>query len=255
MDKNPLISVVIPTYNDSACLRGAIDSALAQEYRPLEVVVVDDGSDDGGATAEILRQYEGQLRAITTQNHGVAAARNTGVAAAKGEYIAFLDADDVFCPGKLQKQLADMLAGRREVSHTSYRRVDTSGRELGYVSTAHHKGRVFPDLIGGCNVATPTVMARRAVLLEHPFPEGMHIGEDVCVWIDLSAQYEFAQLDEALTEVRIAEDTAAFSYEKQLLGLANILQYAAQNPEYARQKRQLRRLVKLINQLLKSRTR
>jgi glycosyltransferase involved in cell wall biosynthesis len=98
------ISVVIPTYNYARYLPEAIDSALAQTYAPLEVVVVDDGSTD--ETPEVLAAYGAKIRAVRQSNQGVAAARNTGVAAARGEYIALLDSDDLWLPRKLELQIA-----------------------------------------------------------------------------------------------------------------------------------------------------
>jgi glycosyltransferase involved in cell wall biosynthesis len=98
------ISAVIPTYNYARFLREAIDSALAQTYAPLEIIVVDDGSID--ETPEVLAEYGERIRVVRQQNQGVAMARNTGIAAARGEIIAFLDSDDLWEPRKLELQIA-----------------------------------------------------------------------------------------------------------------------------------------------------
>jgi glycosyltransferase involved in cell wall biosynthesis len=106
-----LVSVVIPTYNRAYCIARTIDSVLAQTHRDLEVVVVDDGSTDG--TAELLaRTYpaEPRLRVLSKPNGGVSAARNHGIRAARGEFIALLDSDDCFLPWKLEVQLACLAA-------------------------------------------------------------------------------------------------------------------------------------------------
>jgi len=97
------ISVVIPAFNAAPWIREAIGSALAQTIAPLEVIVVDDGSTD--ETATLLAAYGTRIRTITQPNQGVAAARNAGIAAACGEWIAFLDADDVWDRRKLELQL------------------------------------------------------------------------------------------------------------------------------------------------------
>jgi glycosyltransferase involved in cell wall biosynthesis len=97
------VSAVIPVYNGARYVRAAIDSALAQTLPDLEIVVVDDGSTD--ATPEILAGYGPRIRVHRQPNGGVAAARNAGVRAARGEYVAFLDADDVWLPEKLARQL------------------------------------------------------------------------------------------------------------------------------------------------------
>ena len=101
--KKGLVSVVIPNYNYARYLRGTIDSVTVQTFPDIEIVVVDDGSTDG--STEILESYGERIRAIFQQNQGVSAARNNGVAASTGEYVAFLDADDLWLPEKIEKQL------------------------------------------------------------------------------------------------------------------------------------------------------
>src|ERR1017187_5960230 len=100
----PSISVVIPTYNRAHVVVQAIESALQQTLRDLEVIVVDDGSTDG--TGETLdREYGNRIRYFHQQNQGQSVARNKGLWEAKGEWVAFLDSDDVWLPEKLQHQL------------------------------------------------------------------------------------------------------------------------------------------------------
>ena len=99
----PLISTIVPVYNGAPYLADALESVLSQEYRPLELVVVDDGSVDG--SAEIARAYGGRIRYHYQPNRGAGAARNAGVDLATGEYFAFLDADDLWTAGKLERQM------------------------------------------------------------------------------------------------------------------------------------------------------
>lgn len=100
----PLVSVVIPAYNAEAFLAAALESALSQEGANLDVIVVDDGSTDG--TAAVLGRFGEQVRVFRQDNAGSGAARNRGAARARGDYLAFLDADDLWAPGKLSRQLA-----------------------------------------------------------------------------------------------------------------------------------------------------
>jgi glycosyltransferase involved in cell wall biosynthesis len=102
--KHSLISCIIPVYNGEQFLREAIDSVLAQSYRPIEVIVVDDGSTDG--TASVARSYGHKVKYLWQVNSGPAVARNLGISTAKGEYIAFLDADDLWHPEKLSFQMS-----------------------------------------------------------------------------------------------------------------------------------------------------
>ena len=99
----PLVSVIIPAYNHAPYIRQCVDSALAQTYPAVEVVVVDDGSTDG--TYELLQTYGERITLIRQANRGTQAARNTAIAASTGEYLALLDSDDAWLPHKLAQQM------------------------------------------------------------------------------------------------------------------------------------------------------
>jgi glycosyltransferase involved in cell wall biosynthesis len=102
--KLPLISCIVPVFNGERYLGEALESILKQSYQSLEIIVVDDGSTDG--TAAVMGHYAGQVRLLRQANAGTAAARNLGLNAANGEFIAFLDADDLWHPEKLERQTA-----------------------------------------------------------------------------------------------------------------------------------------------------
>ncbi len=107
----PRVSAIIPVYNGEAFVGRAIESALAQTYAELEVIVVDDGSTD--STAEIVRSFEDRVACIYQRNQERSVARNAGLARATGQYLAFLDADDWWLPGKLERQIAHAEAQSR----------------------------------------------------------------------------------------------------------------------------------------------
>jgi glycosyltransferase involved in cell wall biosynthesis len=127
------ISVIIPVYNGATYLGEAIESVLAQTLAPAEIIVVDDGSTDGSAA--VADRYAPSVRVIRQPNAGCGAARNTGVRHARGAYLAFLDADDLWTPDKLQQQAAarvadpglDMIFGRVEIIDA---RTDNASSEL-----------------------------------------------------------------------------------------------------------------------------
>ena len=101
---NPLISCIIPVFNGERYLGEALDSILAQTYRPVEIIVVDDGSTDG--TGELAARYGDRIRYSRQNNEGAPTARNAGLSAARGAFVAFLDSDDLWHPDKLERQMA-----------------------------------------------------------------------------------------------------------------------------------------------------
>ena len=108
----PLVSCIVPVFNGERYLAEALDSILAQTYRPVDLIVVDDGSTDG--TAQVAAGYGERITYLYQENSGPAAARNKGIDAAQGEFVAFLDADDVWHEEKLARQMVRFDA-RREL--------------------------------------------------------------------------------------------------------------------------------------------
>jgi len=144
----PLTSIVVPTYNRAYCLPRTIDSALAQTNARIEIIVVDDGSKDD-TPALVASRYgsDPRIRMIRQENGGVAVARNTGMQAAQGDYIALLDSDDIWMPWKLELQLACMRA-RPEVgmTWTDMEAIDPEGNLISsaYLRRMYSAYRWFP---------------------------------------------------------------------------------------------------------------
>lgn len=164
-----VISVVIPAYNAGGFIKRTIDSVLAQTYRDYEVIVVDDGSTDN--TAEVVKSYAGKVRYIHQENAGDGPARNTGIRAAKGDWIAFLDHDDEWLPEKLrlQMELLDRNPGLRWCG-TNYHRVcgarRTTDGNRAALSRALRDSDYFEDFFTavhekGCGLITSTMLVRR----------------------------------------------------------------------------------------------
>ena len=126
---SPNVSVIIPAYNCEDYIVQAVESVLMQEDCLVEIVIIDDGSTD--KTEEVLKPYDDRLRYVKQKNQGVAAARNHGIAIARGDYVAFLDADDYFLPEKLALQ-SQMLDKRPDIGiiHSGWQRVDHLGNKL-----------------------------------------------------------------------------------------------------------------------------
>jgi glycosyltransferase involved in cell wall biosynthesis len=174
MSSAPLVSVVMPVYNGARYLRQALESALTQTYRPLEIVVVDDGSTDD--TPALLAEFGDKIRSIRQQNSGSAAARNAALRAARGELIAFLDADDLWLPRKLAVQV-DYLRDHPEVDLVATRWLTlTEGtpaapkeapeQETRVEIDAENSGWLYNELLIDCVVHTTTVVMRRKLVDE-----------------------------------------------------------------------------------------
>ena len=193
------LSVIIPTYNRAALVREAVASVLAQSFRDFEVVVVDDGSSDH--TVEALAPYAEQVRLRRRENRGgVSAARNTGIAAARGEWLAFLDSDDLWLPEKLARQMAYLAEHpERQICQTEETWV-RRGVRVNQPRT-HRKigGRLFFPSLERCMVSPSAVLLhRRLIELHGGFDEDLRAAEDYDLWLRLSWRYEIGLVSEPL---------------------------------------------------------
>ncbi|HSJ23513.1 MAG TPA: glycosyltransferase [Longimicrobiales bacterium] len=173
MTDRPVVSVVIDNYNYAALLPAAIESALDQTWPALEVIVVDDGSTD--ESRDIIAGYGGRIRPVLQENRGQAAAFNAGVAAARGDVICFLDSDDVWYPGKVERVMA-AFAAYPEIGWLRHRLLvvgpDDRPRGMSLPSFRGHRVRV-PDphyFIEGCFPVLTSAVAMRRSLAERVFP-------------------------------------------------------------------------------------
>ena len=193
--------MIIPAYNAARTLAATIESALLQDVDDMEILVIDDGSTD--STADIAAAYAPRVSCTTTPNRGVSQARNTGIAASTGSYVAFLDADDVWRPGKLRRQL-DLLEARPEVglTFTALTIVDDDLRPIG-VAPAHHRDDYTAALLHQCEVAISSVVVRRDALDR---AGGFHPWFSQCadweLWLRMSLITDFAPVDEELVLYR-----------------------------------------------------
>jgi glycosyltransferase involved in cell wall biosynthesis len=193
------ISVIIPTWNRKNLLGKAIDSVLTQTYENFELLIVDDGSDDG--TDEFVASYGNAVRYLYQDNLGAAAARNTGIRAARHELLAFLDSDDCFTPEKLAVQGAAM-AARPEylVSHTDeswYRDGQLLKQKKRH---AREGGDIFGRCLKLCAVGMSTAMVRRRLFEEVGlFDVELVCCEDYDLWLRISARFPFLLVAEAFT--------------------------------------------------------
>ena len=234
---NPLVSVIIPAYNAEKTIGNALDTVFGQTYRPIEVIVIDDGSID--RTAEIVKDYvqgirivrdEGsdptirtsptseaiELKYIYQQNSGPSKARNTGIKAAMGEYIAFLDADDLWIKEKIEKQVElftkdpklDVIFSDTKVTRFRGGKVNEftifNKENLNKEFFGHDYILVNPPekLLKLNFISTPTVIAKRSCFKNDIFfNEKRRYMEDWELWLKMSINYNFGYLKEVYAHV------------------------------------------------------
>lgn len=129
------------------------------------------------------------------------------------------------------------------ISHTSYQRIDLEGNVIGTISSGTLMGNVFPGIMASCPIAMPTVMVRSDLLKNYRFPESLEIGEDVCLWINLTSRHTLGAMNQALSMVRVGPSTAALNKRKQAKGLINIASYIVHNDYFNQYERQLKSLL------------
>ena len=199
MSRQPSVSVIIPTYNRAALVRRAAASALAQTYGAYEVVVVDDGSTD--ATLEALGPFLSRIKFLRApENRGVSATRNLGITAARGEWLAFLDSDDLWLPDKLARQMAYLAAHPETLwCQTEEIWVRRGVRVNPPRSCRKEGGRIFLRSLERCLVSPSAAILHRRLLEEHGgFDETLPVAEDYDLWLRLAWRYPVGLLPEPL---------------------------------------------------------
>jgi glycosyltransferase involved in cell wall biosynthesis len=221
----PRVSVIVPAYNAAVYLPHAIDSVLAQTFVDWEIVVVDDGSTDH--TQSVVESYRpalaDKLQYIHQSNHGLPAARNTGIKAARGEFIALLDADDVWLPQRLERGV-QVLDSDPEIGlvHARVARIDTKGMVIGQlkVDPKYMSGRIAHDIyIRRAHIVCPTVMFRRHCLDKAGwFDESMRATEDRDLWFRIALHFKIEYIDEILAYYRLSPSSMTSDLDRLLGG-------------------------------------
>ena len=221
----PKVSVIIPTFNCSQYVSDAIDSVLDQSFNDTEIIVVDDGSTDD--TKKILDKYSTRIRYLYQTHRGPSAARNRGIKNASGEYIAFLDADDIWLNDKLSLQ-CNILDLNQDVAlvFTDLEQFDNSGvvKKSSFITTApllkstikykilqlnlndcsQIKGDFYKDLLMGNLICTPTVLLRRSCINKvGNFNEKLSVAEDYELWLRVAQAHSLVYLNRVTVKSRV----------------------------------------------------
>ena len=192
------ISVVIPTYNRIALVERAIDSVLRQSIKPFDIIVVDDGSDDG--TSEMIQKKYRSINLIQQQNSGVSAARNNGIKHAKGDWIALLDSDDEWTEKKLENQVNRLIKNPDyHFCHTNEIWIRNGVRVNQKKRHQKYGGYIFDKCLDICRISPSSTLFKKNIL-EHVgwFDTQLPVCEDYDLWLRITADYKILFVDEPL---------------------------------------------------------
>lgn len=205
-ERDPFISVIIPTFNRRGLLKETVESVRGQTFRDFEVIVVNDGSDDG--TAEWL-DAQSDLRHLDQENSGIATSRNNGAALADGEWLAFLDHDDLWAPDKLEIQ-TEFIRTSPDVGLVSAKHVRL-GRKHPTTRNRHWiKGDLLVKAFSESFIHTSSVLIRKDVF-HHigGFPAQYRFADEFDVWLKIAAAYPIAYVDDPLVFIRFHESNTS----------------------------------------------
>ncbi len=216
MEFNPKISIVIPVYNGSKYLQEAIDSALGQTYKNIEVIIVNDGSTDGGQTEKIVKSYGDKTRYFCKENGGVASALNIGIKEMTGEYFSWLSHDDVYYPNKIEvqvKYLNQEIHKDKIILYSNYDFIDHNSQFIShkiFAPVEPYKFRyalITINHIHGCTTLIPKECFNKTGL----FDEKLRTSQDYDMWFRLSNRYKFKHIPEILIKSREHKDQGSKS--------------------------------------------
>jgi glycosyltransferase involved in cell wall biosynthesis len=206
---NPVVTVLIPTFNYAHYVRHSVESVARQSFGGFEIIVIDDGSSD--QTQDVIASIEcANLRYVRHEaNRGLAAARNTGLALARGRYVALLDADDEMKRDNLARkvQVLEEL-GDVALVHGAVEPMDGAGRPLAYTKRKNNGEirvqKLFPEVLHGDPINGSSVIAKKEAIEDvGGFDASLEYGENWDLWIRLSRRFRFAYLPEPLVRYRI----------------------------------------------------
>jgi glycosyltransferase involved in cell wall biosynthesis len=221
----PAVSVIVATFNYGRYLAGALESALAQTMSDLEIIVIDDGSTD--ETQQVIRSHlaDPRVRYHKTDHRGQPAAKNAGIRLARAPLVAFLDADDLWLPAKLEKQLA-LFAADPTLAVVYSRRIliDEWGRPLQFSQPDLARGNVLAAMFRKNFICFSSAVIRREVLEDVGlFDEDLALAIDYDLWLRIARHYRFDYVDEPLVKYRTGHGSLSRRTEERLKTAAGIM--------------------------------
>ena len=189
------ISVIIPTYNRKHTLKRAIQSVYIQSLPPFEIIVVDDGSNDG--TKEWVKRRYPDIKYIYQKNTGVSSARNKGIKIARGDWIALLDSDDEWLPNKLEEQINEIKSNLDvKILHSNEIWIRNGVRVNQMKKHKKFGGYIFEKCLDICRISPSSIMLKKEIFDEvGTFDESLKVCEDYDLWLRITSKYPVCFLD------------------------------------------------------------
>lgn len=229
---NPKVSICIPTYNRKDYLQETLESVLAQTYKNYEIVIVDDGSTDG--TEEMIKNLGYPVTYHWQENAGDAAARNKLIELAKGEYISFIDSDDLLMPDSIEKMVNVMESEAEDaIVYGSYFRIDQAGNIYGKCKRKLYSGNITKYLFETILIhACGSMFPKKILKGPKVFDTSLKVCSDYDLWLNLSTKYHFVALSEPTFKRRRHNDNLSVpSFENCLTELKVLEKFYSENAE------------------------
>ena len=211
-----LVSIIIPYYKKKDDINTTINSILNQNFKNYEIIIVydDENKEDLKLIQEIKQKDERIKLLINERNLGAGESRNRGIKIARGKFIAFIDADDIWKPLKLSKQIDFMIKNNFSITHTSYNIVNDEKKIIGLRQA---KNLIFSNLLKSCDIGLSTVILEKKILNDNKFAK-LNTKEDYVLWLNLSKDgHEFKALNESLTDWRLSKNSLSASTLRKLI--------------------------------------
>jgi len=214
-----MISVCIATYNRKEYLKEAIESVFRQTYQDLELIVLDDGSTDG--TEELIASFDLPIRYYKQSNHGIPQPYNRLVELAKGDYICFLDSDDIFFDDALERLVNGVDGSEQRIAYGSYVRIDENGAEIGYDKKKLYSGDITEKLFQKIFVHCVCTLIPRRIFQEHQgFNTDYRVCFDYASNLALSSKYQYVALERpAFKRRRHVSNISGYNYRNHMTEL------------------------------------
>ena len=227
MSAEPKVSIIIPVYNGADYLREAIDSALAQTYPNIEILVINDGSRDEGATERIALSYGDKIRYFSKENGGVASALNRAIAEMTGEYFSWLSHDDLYYPNKIETQIQALsrMDRARTILYSDFAIFSDNPDKVQEVHLPHVMSEQFryfltiDNSLHGCTLLIP----REAFAVCGTFNENLRTTQDFDLWFRLAEKFCFVHIPAVLVKARQHEAQGSIRMKDTVLAECNAL--------------------------------